>query len=811
MKQWFLSAFVVFCVILNTQAQTQSPGLDVLGYGYDIFGSYADQKSKKRYCLFEFSNYRETPIGSYRYSVPQYVFLENISHHIVKTVSGESIRDYARSLSTAAGLEVDAKVFSASVDATFDQSTVGTEQKFYYTYMDANTKWRISFDERNLSSLKNILDPQFKNDLATMDPDRLFELYGTHYIASAYLGGRADYTTETTISSETNTTELSLALEAKYKVVSANASMSKKDEQTLSKVQTKSKLSVVGGNSQYANNINNWEAYKLWADGIETMPVLCDFDKNSLKPIWDFCESPTRKAELQAAFVALCAKYPLPAALANLGSLTNNAYMIRNKSNQATYWDFAGFNTQAAQKGGKLQIAPKDGNSHRGQGFDRVFRIQPNELTPQWVSFMPQHCNLTLDVSGNGLAGSKIELADFDRNKTAQLFTMEPVDGEANTYYIKHKSGLYIELPSANLNTELILNKYSGQDNQKWFFETFNPINIAQPENGYYIIYFPESNKYWDFPGTYPAVRENLLQIWSPGSALGDRTYEVTKTGDLFTIRPDHHNSFLLTGSSNERLTTAAATRADNQLFSFEYGGQPNSYVIVHKATNQAIAANASNIREDGCIVKLENKTGFNNQRWELKAFNRRLPIHEGTYHIKIDASNKYLDLGGDENASNRDGANAQIWDMDGGKDRILKFLPTNHPLYYRVQFQNGGRFLDVGGAWNLTDMSIMEQANWRKWKQAGGSRPDRLRKVDEGANIQAWSATNRDNQEWEIRPVDNNCFILVNRHSDKAFQVQGNRINDNGTSIHQWFIDNKSAGQRMKIINTSTKQEFGK
>ena len=79
----------------------------------------------------------------------------------------------------------------------------------------------------------------------------------------------------------TNTNGLYVGVEAKYKVVSANAGMDTKHEETLRKAQTKSKLRVVGDNSQYANNINSREAYKLWADGIETLPALCDFDKKN--------------------------------------------------------------------------------------------------------------------------------------------------------------------------------------------------------------------------------------------------------------------------------------------------------------------------------------------------------------------------------------------------------------------------------------------------------------------------------------------------------------------------------------------------
>ena len=284
MKKILVLILLVVYVFEKPFAQNQSPGLDVLGYGYDVFGNYADQKSKKRYCLFKYNNFSELTIGE-TYRVPQYVILENISNHMVKRISGESIRDYAKSLSASVGLGVDAMLFSASINTSFSTSKSGTEQYFYYTYMDSNTKWRISFDERDLGNLKNILDPRFVQDLASMDPKKLFELYGTHYIARAYLGGRADYSTETKLTSETNTKAISASIEAKYQAITASASGSKEQSNTQTNSNTTSKLTVVGGNSEFANNISDYNTYYEWAKGIKDMPVLCDFDTESLKPI----------------------------------------------------------------------------------------------------------------------------------------------------------------------------------------------------------------------------------------------------------------------------------------------------------------------------------------------------------------------------------------------------------------------------------------------------------------------------------------------------------------------------------------------
>ena len=134
----------------------------------------------------------------------------------------------------------------------------------------------------------------------------------------------------TNVETTLKTSDIAVAVEASYSAVSANASVSSDQSKTLSNSKTTTKLTVTGGNSQYANNISNPETYRLWADGIETMPVLCDFDQNSLKPIWDFCTDATRKAQLKAEFNKLLKAHPLPAAMAASMMVSNQVYFVRN-------------------------------------------------------------------------------------------------------------------------------------------------------------------------------------------------------------------------------------------------------------------------------------------------------------------------------------------------------------------------------------------------------------------------------------------------------------------------------------------------
>jgi hypothetical protein len=798
--------------LTTTKAQNQlAPGLDIVGYGYNIFGKFADNESLKPYQLFRLGDDRVVPVGGRRYDVPQFVMLENIAKKEVTEIYGSNEREYSKNFGASVGLEIEAAVFGASVNTAIEKSWGGKERNFFHTIRDANRTWRIGIDRR--ANLRDLLEPDAKNDIDKMDPAELFDLYGTHFIASAYLGGRADYTTVTRITEKYNEQDIKVAVSAKYKVVSANVETNFSSKEKEIDSNTRIDLTVTGGNSEYAGNIKDYNMYKLWADGIRELPVLCDFEKGSLRPIWDLAGDPTRKAQLEAAFNELIKRYPIPEAIADLVAIKNEAFMVKSKS-AGLYWDFSGFNEKAEKKGGKLKIWPKDNNSNSNQGFDRVFRIIPHEMEAGWVYIQPQHTNHVLDVTGGVTTpNAEIQLWDMGKTNIAQQFRMEPVDREPNTYYIKAKhSNLYLEVPKKEQGTIIIQNKFTGADNQKWVFEEFDPKNIAPPGQKYYGIFLAGSNKAWDFPGAYPAVTENNLQLWNAsGDQIGDRSYLIAKEKDFFVIRPDHHNSFLLTGRKNTQLTTAQQKREDNQLFTFIYGGQPMAYHIIHKETGQAIGAEPNKLSANGCQVKLYNFNGSESQCWELRQQERRRPLHEGTYHIKVTHSNKYIDLAGNDQQSNKNGANVQIWDMDGGKDRIVKFIPTNHPQYYKIQFQNGGRLLDVGGAWSVKDMGITDQAKWQAWDKSGrkGGRPSHLKKNDEGANIQIWDGNNANNQQWRLAPLGNNGFAVINRHSNKAVDVSGGKINDNGASIHQWHYDSNNKAQQFKLIQAEDMKEY--
>lgn len=155
----------------------------------------------------------------------------------------------------------------------------------------------------------------------------------------------------------------------------------------------------------------------------------------------------------------------------------------------------------------------------------------------------------------------------------------------------------------------------------------------------------------------------------------------------------------------------------------------------------------------------------------------------KGVYKIRSPYSNKYWDISGRGNSTNKDGANVQLWAMDSGSDRKVKFIPAGGNAYY-IEFQNGGRVLDVKGG-----------------------------NVERGTNIHLWKKNNGDAQKFAIIPLagKKDVFCIINVGSGKAVDAKSGKINNNGTNLHTWDFDKNNRNQHWKLELVSGGKSDGK
>ncbi len=785
MRKLFLTVVTIIYLSGNIFAQKQMPGLDVLGYGYNVFGEYADQASKKKYCLFKYSNFKNEPIGSNQYSVPKYVFLENISKHKVSAVSGESMREYSKNQSASVGLSTDAMFFSGSINASFSKSESKTERYYYYTYRDANTKWRVSFDERNMGMLKTILDPIFKKDLATKDPAELFRLYGTHYIASAYLGGRADFNTKTVITGSTQTSDIAASVKASYGAVTGSASTSSGESSKKLDSNTSWKLTVTGGNSEFANNISDPVTYEKWASGIATMPVLCDFDQNSLKPIWDFCTTEKRKSQLKAEFAKMLKANPLPEAMSGAMNVSNKIYFIKNVADKNLYIDIPGYHFDAQRKNGSWVTVYVKNNYEAGlQGIDRFIKVIPHATEPDYVFLQPQHSNSVLNVKDKSKdAGAPIQLWTIGSANVGQMFKLIEVDGKKNTYFIQNKnSGLY--LTSHGQNKQLTQEAITKAENQQWKFETAQASEMASvPTNRAFSIMNVEGKSYIDLAGSgkNAKTKDTHIKLWSK-SDDPDRYSQLKKSNlDGYYYVQQMHSKYVWDLESGKKANGTKLQLWDQinkpqQQFKFEYAGSPMTFFIKNNGSNKYIEASKQAISQNGCPVQLWDKNGGKNQQWKIDMLPEWYSPKRMKVKIKSAYSEKFWDLAGDGSSVKKNGSKLQIWDMDGGIDRYYVIKQSGDYSWIWLELDGGKRITVAGG------------------KTSTNRTP-----------LNTWDRNNSDGQKFAIHPTGRYTCIIVTK-GWKALDIEGGKINENGIRLILWD-QHYGPSQQFKLIDAATKK----
>ncbi|WP_372396172.1 Vps62-related protein [Azospirillum sp. HJ39] len=289
---------------------TVLPGLDRIGYGYNVFGKYADKES----CTVNLFQQPDQLDGIFSFRGNEYVYPKNfitvtsIDSSNDKYIYGKSVSEYTSSLNTETGLSGNYGFFSASISVDFDRATRTNTNNSFITVRWVNKLWQIDLPyDTLLPALRPRLAPQFANDLMQMSPDDLFITYGTHYVARAFIGGRADANSVISSTAFSDTQQLQIAATMSY--AGLRGSLSVKDKTAYQtqidtfNMKSMRTSSCVGGDSSLEENVlNEPDDFKAWSATILDQPELCDFDAKSLKGIWTLCSDPARRTALEAAY-----------------------------------------------------------------------------------------------------------------------------------------------------------------------------------------------------------------------------------------------------------------------------------------------------------------------------------------------------------------------------------------------------------------------------------------------------------------------------------------------------------------------------
>ena len=614
MKQkTILTIGLLFSVVFYTNAQKQCPGITVVGSGYDIFDEYANNKSVTE-PLFNFNEYSSKPMDDgQEYKVPGLLRLKYINEKDYKTTEGSSLRQYATSMSVGLGLGVDGLVFSGSVDTRFGKEKSGKESNYFYTITDWTRVWEVYINPLK-DDLRSYLTADAKNAIDTWPADKLFDIFGTHYVSSGYFGGAMEFNLSESFSSASEAKSIAVSVQAQYQAVSASADFSLDKSQVNENFKSNVKVYARGGDVQYANKSSAGDnsQYNEWVKTIPVKAVLIDFKKGSLVPLWELADNQTRKNELKSAFTKKLAQYPLPEGNSASTMMMNQTFYVKSKSN-GQYWDLIGYHFNAHTKG-KLLLAGKDVNPEGKQGGDRFFKVIPHATENEYVFFQAQHANEVI-VVGNGTKdpGMWYHLWDFGTNNASEMFKMIEAD-EPNTYLIQNKnSGLYFTEKGGQITQEA----KTGDDNQKWVFEEAPASEMAPPPAwSVYHIASKKSGLFMDVKGAGGSGA--AVQLYN-SNGNNAQAFQLIPIDGAFSIIPLHKKGAAMDmhPGDGQALRIWDRNSSGSQKFVFVWAGVPRTYKIKLQI-GEYITADKNFVSSPGCKLNSLRLGGADVQDWVM-------------------------------------------------------------------------------------------------------------------------------------------------------------------------------------------------
>lgn len=260
----------------------------VMGRGYKAYYEYANILSSGTVPLFDYDE------------LPKYINVIESSEYDGRIIEGNSLKDYSNNLSASISLEGGSGLFSAGISTSFNMNATQETENSYFTWNRTLKKYRLDITPN--APLREAV----KIDIAELSPEALFDKYGTHYIQSAYIGGRIEFNTHIDRSKFSDSSNFSVDVKASYAEVSGETKFGTGNSSHIEEFIRNARVAVIGGDASLGGQIElekrNVHHYENWRKTVtgDNM-TLADFANNGLLPISELAATQARKDELKAA------------------------------------------------------------------------------------------------------------------------------------------------------------------------------------------------------------------------------------------------------------------------------------------------------------------------------------------------------------------------------------------------------------------------------------------------------------------------------------------------------------------------------
>lgn len=261
---------------------------EYLGKGYKGYEYYADPRSITS-PLFDVSDTAGVEIQE----APSYEG---------NFIYGQSRKTYFDALSGSIALSGTYGGFSGEVTSSFDQQTLNNSNNVYATSNVTQAYYRLS-----LNDTAQLL-PAVQQDIAAMEPQTLFDKYGTHFLKSIYVGARVSFSSYADTTQVSKSFDANATVKAAYaEVVKGEASAGGVSRKDVEEVIRNKHVRVMGGDPAKGHAIVGGQGepsanYNAWSKSVPDNMSIADFASGGLVPIYELAATPERREALLVAW-----------------------------------------------------------------------------------------------------------------------------------------------------------------------------------------------------------------------------------------------------------------------------------------------------------------------------------------------------------------------------------------------------------------------------------------------------------------------------------------------------------------------------
>jgi hypothetical protein len=285
-----------------------SAGTNLLGFGYDIFGTFLLSPTQKCLNLSD-DNSVEVSFGDYTYYYPAECSTTSDIPAEMSMTEGTSMYSYTKTVNQTYSLGVEYGAFSGSASAEFSsqdsyesETYVGTVSEIYNGYgvkiqtdiseWESSGLLESSFKLALLAVANSLTSEGQNSDTLTATLD-FFNQYGSYIVTGVLVGGACSYSAYSSTETVSSINSFSTQMEASYSYLTGSASYEEQYEENKSTQYSSSSLEIKGGDPT-GLDLTNSQDFATWSSTISANPDVLDFYRTSganinqgIVPVWD--------------------------------------------------------------------------------------------------------------------------------------------------------------------------------------------------------------------------------------------------------------------------------------------------------------------------------------------------------------------------------------------------------------------------------------------------------------------------------------------------------------------------------------------